>query len=328
MPTEAASLRQELRQAGFASSAIDAVWPGWWSKEAETSFSAMAELRFTVARRLGLSPKSLFDGPPRFVWQDAAKFKNLGTTTQDEATLLTSFGAAVGRYTLAALPDQDQFRQVDALELRQAILSSSPFVGLSELLAFCWGIGIPVVQLHIFPLDRKKMHALTARLVDRFAILVGRESSFPAQIAYFIAHEIGHIMLGHIERGGAILEFGDPIKANHPDDEEAAADRYALELLTGDPDGEVVANISRFTATQLAVAASNASTMVKVDPGILALCLAHATGRWRQGYGALRLISPESVNVGELLNQLAVTQLDLDLLTLDGQDYLQEVLNV
>src|SRR5258708_1062663 len=124
MPSEAASLRHELRQAGFAASAIEAVWPGWWSDEAETSFSATAELRFTVARRLGLSPKSLFDGPPRFVWKDTTKFKNLGTTTPGEATLLTPFGTAVSRYTLAALPNEHHFQRSDASELRRPSLAN------------------------------------------------------------------------------------------------------------------------------------------------------------------------------------------------------------
>ena len=96
MASEARSLRRELRRAGITPSAIEAVWPEWWSAEAESSFSARTELRYTVARRLGLSPRYLLDGAAQFVWRDEAKFKNLGTTTDHQAIVLTSFGVAVG----------------------------------------------------------------------------------------------------------------------------------------------------------------------------------------------------------------------------------------
>ena len=71
-------LRHELAQAGIANAAINAVWPEWWSAEAKDSLSATTELIYTVARRLGLSPRALFDGSPQFLWHDSTKFKNLG----------------------------------------------------------------------------------------------------------------------------------------------------------------------------------------------------------------------------------------------------------
>ena len=71
------SIRRELRNAGLTTGAIDAVWPQWWDESAESSPAASAELRYTLARRLGLSPQSLFEGPPRFVWRDRAKYKEL-----------------------------------------------------------------------------------------------------------------------------------------------------------------------------------------------------------------------------------------------------------
>ena len=42
-----------------ASVYVDAVWPAWWSDEAEGSPSAQTELRFGVSRRLGIDPRSL-----------------------------------------------------------------------------------------------------------------------------------------------------------------------------------------------------------------------------------------------------------------------------
>ncbi len=102
MVSTEASLRRELLNAGLTNRAIDAVWPEWWSSDAEMSLSATAELRYTVARRLGISPRSLFEGPPKFVWRDEAKFKNLGPTTPVEQFILTSFGIAAGALQISS----------------------------------------------------------------------------------------------------------------------------------------------------------------------------------------------------------------------------------
>ena len=94
-------LRVELRRAGIANAAVDAAWPQWWSSEAESSSSATAELTFTVARRLGLSPQDLLDGEARFVWRDETKFKRLTASASAEEQAVSSFGCAVARTAVA-----------------------------------------------------------------------------------------------------------------------------------------------------------------------------------------------------------------------------------
>src|SRR6266567_2405462 len=115
-------LRRELRKAGIANAAINAIWPEWWSAEAGQSLSATAELTYTVARRLGLSPRALFDGSPQFLWHDSTKFKNLGTITDKEQAILASFGTAVGRCALSATPPAVFPPISDAQTVRDAIL--------------------------------------------------------------------------------------------------------------------------------------------------------------------------------------------------------------
>jgi hypothetical protein len=329
LASDSQSLRRELRQAGITARAIDAVWPEWWSAEAESSLSATTELRYTLARRLGLSPKSLFEGPPKFVWKDEAKFKNLGTQTDQELAILTSFGVAVARSVVEATQDRiDLPPSITASALRESILASAPLVDLRGLLSFCWGVGIPVVQLALFPLRYKRMHASSVRVEDRYAVLIGRRSRYPAQVAYGIAHEIAHILLHHVSDSAALLDVEDPLRVIDPDDEERAADRFALEILTGDADPRVQADRDNFTAPQLAHAALERSRERRIEPGILALCLGHATGRWPQIFGALKLIPPGEVNVGQLVNELARSQLDWPSLSLEKQDYLMKVMDL
>ena len=100
MVSVAASIRRQLREAGVAAKAINQFWPEWWTADAESSISATTELRYTLARRLGVSPSSLFGGPPRFVGSDNAKFKNWECT--DKLMQTTKQGKALYMHCLPA----------------------------------------------------------------------------------------------------------------------------------------------------------------------------------------------------------------------------------
>jgi Zn-dependent peptidase ImmA (M78 family) len=303
------------------------VWPEWWTSEAEFSPSARAELRYTVARRLGLSPASLFDDTPRFLWRDASKFKNRGTQSETELAILTCYGVAVGRCLVDALPPAPSSpTTLSASELRRSILESHEVVDLLSLVATCWALGWPVIHLELFPLAQKRMHAMSVRVDDRYAVLVGRRSKFPAQIAFAIAHEIGHVMLGHVAGSVALFDAEDPLLRTEVDDEERGADEFALELLTGQAAPEVTASTQSYTATQLAAAAQVAAADLAIDPAILALCLGHATGRWRQTFGALKLIPPGEIPTGEVVNEIARTQLEWETLAVGSRDFLSKVM--
>lgn len=325
MPLSERQLRRELRQAGIANAAINAVWPEWWSAEAGDSLSATAELTYTVARRLGLSPRALFDGSPQFLWHDSTKFKNLGTTSEREQAILASFGTAVGRCALIAT-QPGEFPLTDAQRAREAILDQARFVGLPELMNFCWQAGIPVVKLRVFPLPRKRMQAMTVKVNRRYAILLGFESEYYARTAYILAHEIGHILLGHLEHSDSLLDMDDPLTGADLDSEEVEAERAAFILLTGQSDPHVLADKDSYRASQLAQAAMKAADQVRIDPGMLALCLGHATGKWTETFGALKIIPPGTQPVSDQINQLATSQFDWEALSLANRDYLAHVM--
>src|SRR5437867_12991406 len=97
MAEDAKQLRERLRRVGLTDSSIGAAWPRWWSDEAESSASARAELRFGIARRLGLDPRSLFEETeaPRFTWTTQARFNHLSGENELERAGITSFRQAV-----------------------------------------------------------------------------------------------------------------------------------------------------------------------------------------------------------------------------------------
>src|SRR5437763_15405090 len=122
---DAKAFWSRLHTTGLSDSAIRAAWPVWWSEDADNSSSARAELRFSVARKLGLDPRSLLDDAdsPRFVWKQNARFKRLSGETDTEKGMLSSFGTALGRLLLSVTPVSMSPLRKNAIELRKEVLS-------------------------------------------------------------------------------------------------------------------------------------------------------------------------------------------------------------
>lgn len=310
---------------------VNLAWPSWWSDEAESSPSARAELRFALARNLGLDAKVLLsDDEPRFVWK-VGTFKNLSTAASEgEREALISFATSLSRVLLSAVRSATKAVSLSPGELRGLLLRSSPFVGLPGLLSFCWAVGIPVVQMRVLPLRAKRMCAMSVSVGGRYAILLARESRFPAQVSYYVAHELGHIALGHLSSSPALIDADDPLSApDREDPDEVAADRYALEVLTGEPEPRVLTEASRFTAASLAKSAMASANELKIDPGTLVLCFGHNTGHWDKVTAALGRLYPRDEPVGVAVNRYAMGQVEAsDMISEDNKEYLGAALGV
>jgi Zn-dependent peptidase ImmA (M78 family) len=322
------ALRNRLREAGLSDPLINAAWPAWWSDDAFASQSAKAELRFAIARKLGLSPESLFHDDVKFLWRDDARFKNLSNETDDEKSILTSFGISVCRILVQSIRSESQQTRIRALELRASILQSRSFIDLQGLLAACWAIGVPVVHLRVFPLDAKRMHAMAVRVAGRHAILLGRDANYPAPVAFTLAHEIGHVMLGHVESSTAIVDVGDPLDQPQGDSEESEADQYALQLLLGTSEPQIHTNVQEFNARQLANAVLQHGPALQIEPGTLALCLAHQRGLWPIANAAMQHIYSVQKPVWQEVNRIAALQLDPTAVGDDSAIYLDRVMGI
>jgi Zn-dependent peptidase ImmA (M78 family) len=325
--SDSARLRRRLKDIGLSDPAVEAAWPSWWSDEADDSTSARTELRFSLARKLGLDPRSLIeDEEPRFVWRDVARFKHLSGEGEREQAAITSFGRALGNVLVHATQMPVGPVDAGALELRAAILRQRPYVGLIELVSLCWSIGIPVVHLRVFPWPQKRMAAMAVRVADRYAILLGKDSNYPAHVAFYLAHEIGHVASGHLSQGRSIVDFESQIGSEEGDTEEILADRFAPELLTGEPSPMVLPSTERYSARSLAKTVIGASEELKIEPGTLALCFAYSTKDWKKGTAAMRYIYRSPQPVWRQINQIARTQLSSELVPDDSAHYLAAVL--
>jgi hypothetical protein len=173
------------------------------------------------------------------------------------------------------------------------------------------------------------MAAMAVGAGDSHAILLARDSMYPAQLAFYLCHELGHIALGHVHKDRAIVDMASEQFSIVPeDDEEVAADRFALELLTGNPDMQVRPSGGNYNAPGLARAVLRASQQLHVEPGTLALCFGYSTQNWAMTNSSMRFIYPRPSPVWEFVNRIAVSQLNMQELPSDARGFLEAVLGV
>ena len=268
------------------------------------------------------------DGQVEFIWKDEARFKHENTADFTQHAALISFGKSLARLLVKATPHSMSFDDLGALHLRNEILSSHPNVNLQGLLAFCWGVGIPVIHLRVFPLERKAMHAMAVNANGRYAILLGMDYSYPARTAFILAHEIGHVLLGHLNDVAALAEFEEPVAAANKDDQEREADEFALTLLASQPDLNFLPSSTDFNAPTLARAVKRAGLRHRIEPGTLALMFAYSRNIWPVSMSALKFIYEEPREMWRVVNRIANDELELDKLTGDASDYVKNILGL
>lgn len=272
----------------------------------------------------------LAENEPTFMWREEARFKHLSNEDETELAGITSFGRALASALVAASPaPQTATGALYAPELRERVLASGrPYVDLLDLLTLCWLVGVPVVHLRVFPWPQKRMAAMSVAIEERSAILLAKDAVHPPAVAFYLAHELGHVALGHLGADRIIVDLEGPEgpTADGDDEEEVAADRFALELLTGHPEPTVVTSGATANATRLAAAALAAADELHIEPGTLAQCFGYSTGDWRVATGALKLIYAQEKPVWEEVNALARRELKLDRLPDDAAEYVSAVI--
>lgn len=330
MTESASDLKARLiRRAGLTDSAVSAAWPDWWSDEAEDSPSAQAELRFSLARKLGLDPRSLVsDEEPRFIWDDSARFKGFSGDPDRERPVISSFGTALSRMLVEATPSAADISGLSATRLRNLILAERPVVGLVELLMTAWSIGVPTIHLRVYPLAAKRMSAMSICVGGRYAVLVARDATYPAPVAFHVAHELGHICLGHLPEGRAIIDLENvegPVTTGD-DPEERAADAFAMEVLTGSSRPNIVVEGTGRNARELAAQAQRVGYEQRIEPGTLALAYGYTTGNWATANAALAHIYQQPFDAWRAINLVASREIAWSSLSDESESFVRAVM--
>lgn len=313
-------LYRRLKVIGFGRSFIRSIiLPDWWEDDcADVPFNrGLAEL--TISRQLGISLASLRNSTEALTLPAISdvrlKTATIGTkVSQVQPAILVArrFASQVVR-ACGELPKFTGTITAEATR-RQLLSYGRGFVDLSLLLRFCWEQGIVVAHLQHLPVGDKfrKFDGLVMFVGERPCILLAEKNDARAKLAFHLAHELGHLLLGHLGPGDAVL-CDDNIERIINDKEETEADRFALEILTGRPDPHLE-QVFGMTAPKLAKAATRFGAGHNIDPAVVAMIYGKCADRWPVAMAALKHLGVDTGARSMIQGQLA-THIDLERIT-------------
>ncbi|NAT22097.1 ImmA/IrrE family metallo-endopeptidase [Pseudomonas syringae] len=284
------SLYSALREQGLPKSQVRALMPSWWNDDIADTAGGLQQAKFILARAFNLKLRSIAETPARieFDLPEQRRFKLIKGTTAEDVTLAVALARSASKMTLSNI-NVPYTRPGSAAEIRAEILASGKrWVGLDDLLAYCWSCGIPVIHLAT-PLMRRKMDGIAMSTKGRPTIVLSSKKEC-GYLLFHLAHELGHIALGHLDDNGAIVDTEIAKSPNGKEPDEVDADNYALELLVGRSDTKL--RLSRpMSAPSLARLVSNYGVANSIDPTHVVLNCAHNGNYWGLCTNTLKLLA-------------------------------------
>lgn len=329
---EAKTIYQAVSAIGLTRAQMRRLLPDWWDAALEKERGGAAELAMHVSRRLSVELQPLLEGQivPKGAMSSVA-YKHSVNVEASSLSAASFIASSLAQAVLAALPTQYAALPHDPAQLRElAMRNRAGAFGFTALLDLCWAHGVPVIPLPHLPVGVRKMDGAALQLGGRPVIVIAKKKSSRAWLSFILAHEIGHIALGHLRPGSSIIdvslqETSTYLAEQSEDDQETQADNFALQVLGGD---EVTTRVSRWPVlaapVDIAVLARDAARTFGIEAGHFVLRYAFLTKRWPTALTALNFLSEDLDPEKALLQQLQ-THLDLDRVADDLQDLVSQI---
>ncbi len=303
----------------------DTVLPSWWEPSVAADRNGFLETVALIHRRTGLDLPSLMAGVP--MWKgggSVVKFKKSSRKSEDDVKTCQMLARQAAEVVASAMatPMPNQFPEVRELHAILKDQGVCPWVGLDDLAAWCWKNGIPVIHLHNLPVGCQKPDGLVVRTSSgRPVIVLCHASVRPAWQIFIIAHELGHIALGHVPEGGVLVDSG--LEQSTNETEEVEANRYAVELLTGQPDLGLTSS-GQMNASALATSARRFGERNRINPGVAALNWGFTTGNWVVANGAVKILEGKQ-DALKVMRQAGAAGLEWSKVSSDVAEWLERM---
>lgn len=319
-----------LEAAGYPRDLQRLLLPDWVTPEVLSDDATSAEVATILAKRLGLRPTSLFSQTPhietlrsrntKYKRSIPNKSKNLTAATAVAVSVAETI-ASVCRVPFSPFP-------TNAQSFRHAVLTDFPgnWLGLRNLLMYCWAHGVPVVYLAEIGQGIAKMDGMVIQTDGRPVIVLSKNADLWAWQLFVLAHEMAHIALGHVEPDEILIdeELGKESYAmEDPDVDERAADAFAIEVLNGRPDATYRVSDEQANAPTLAKAAFDHGKPQQIDPGHIVLNYAHHSGNWPVGVAAAKILQGNNPAAGVVINEAMWRELDPEAFSDDTLEFLR-----
>lgn len=273
--TNVQHLYSALHKHGLPRKKLVHILPEWWTQELEETPSGAQQAKLYLAKALSLRIRPFSETPPRieFDLPTEKRFKRSERTTDAELQVAVALAQSASRIALSSMDDRYIPPPPSASAIRKIILEKgSPWVGLSQLLEYCWSSGIPVLHLATQLLG-KKMDGIAMSIKGRPSIVLSSKRN-PGFLLFHLAHELGHIALGHVAANGAVVDDVIDKGESGKHQDEVDADRFAIELLTGNAEAKLTLG-TYIKAPALAESAKAFGLQHKIDPTHVVMNCAH-----------------------------------------------------
>lgn len=192
----------------------------------------------------------------------------------------------------------------------------------------CWSHGVPVVYLSELGRGVAKMDGMVVYTSSRPVIILSQVSPLWAWQLFILAHEVAHIVLGHVAPGEILVdqELGEEFYALKDNDlNEHAADLFAIELLNGRPNATYSLESNRVNSRELADAAYRHGRENQVDPGHIVLNMANQSGNWNLGLAAAKILQGPNPPARAVINEAMWGGINPEALPVDTLEFLEKV---
>lgn len=320
-------INKKLKAVGYNPKFIESLLPDWWDDSITETPAGLQEASLIVGRLFSIKPETLWthDAEPALLKPDGAKFKQRANSKRHDLDIACALALSAARLVLRSFRcDYHSGPMLDSAELRKSLLEQGkPWVSFDDLLDHCLKVGIPVILLQNFPAKVKKMEGVAFECGGRPCIVLTKKKSH-GYLLFDLAHELGHITLGHTQGGQWVID--DEIDADADDEREKAANRFAMELITGNPDLKIVPG-KHLYPNQLARAAKDHGEAHNIDPLHIVLNYAYNNkNHWSTAEAAIKLIAASKDSDQVILKEKLFDALDPDYLTEDDSRALRHLI--
>lgn len=276
-------LYTKITSLGFKRKYITSMLPEWWNDSIAQTQAGFTQMAVLLAKAFSLDFKSLISESDIKFNLPSPNFKARTNIDYSDLTNAVALSTVAAKAALAGLDNVYQKSELTSYSIRETLLSrGNGWINFHTLVKYCWEIGIPV--LHLSMEGIKKMQGL-AISIDRKPVIVLTSKYKHGYLVFDLAHELGHILLGHTDEEIVIdekISFSSSIK-----EREYEANKFALEILTGNTInlGKTYHNPSHIADYCIKYGKEN-----KIDPLHIALNIAHNRNSWSQVNVVIRII--------------------------------------
>jgi len=316
-------LYSKLKTVGYNPKYINSLMPDWWDDEIAETPAGLQQASLILGQIFGVRAESLWTENAEVALNlpQGIRFKHRENIVADDLNVACAVARSLARIVLKVFPAKTRpdFYS-DASELRKQLLIGKKWITFEDVLMHCLDIGIPVIHLQHLPKKAKKMEGLAFEQSGRPVIVLTQ--NHPHGYALFdLAHELGHITLGHVTSERYIVD--QKIDAEADDEDERAANRFAMELLSGDPECKIVPRGRNLNGDELATAAILYGEKNKIDPLHIVLNYGYSQKHWGAAHAAINQIAKNAQTDQEILRTALLQSLELDDLNEDDYTLLQ-----